>query len=264
MAGNKKFNLKSEQLFEKIIPADGTRAETPAANPAPPPAPIASAPSPAPAPVSPPPRRLNLPHDTNDRVPLVSSGEIRREFTEDYRQPVNLMYDIVMEHIGDTLHGYGLCQCPRCRMEAASVALNKINSKYVSVFSPAVALKDVYYKKNFAEITSAMLLACAVVKNAPWHRTSVRDQEEIFIENVMERVVATIIKDVAGASPTCQCERCVGDISAFMLNDLPNYYRVGNIKQLIAAWIQAKREFDAMLVPLYEYYAGRVAERPLH
>lgn len=304
MAGKKKNALKRELLFEKIIPAgDGERrppvpapepepepepanltpaidtpladipaagspaAETPAAAaPAATPRAAATVATVAPAPVAPaPPRRLNLPHDTDDRVPLVPALGIRREFSENYRHPVNLMYNIVMEHVGAALRNYGVCHCARCRMEAAAITLNKINSKYVSVFSPAVALEDFYYKKNYAEITSAMLLACAVVKNAPWHRPEEPPpKEEIFIENVMERVVATIIKDMADNSPTCQCERCVGDISAFILNDLPNHYHVGNIQQLISYWIRVKKEYDAMLVPLYEYYAGRVAERPLH
>ncbi|MDR1962035.1 MAG: late competence development ComFB family protein [Gracilibacteraceae bacterium] len=296
MAGNKKFTLKSEQLFEKIALA-GEVDPAPTAPPTPPllskttPAasqadePAAVQPRPAPPAPKPPapkpptpaaqtrpaphtaPRRLNLPHDTDDRVPLVpssSGGRVSREFSEEYRQPVNLMYNIVTEHIGRALRDHGICDCPRCRMEAAALTLNKINSKYVSVFSPAMALEDYYFKKNFAEITSAMLLACATVKNAPWHRPSERPREEVFIENVMERVVSTIIKDMSETSPTCQCERCVGDISAFILNDLPKYYRVGTVRQLISYWISAKKEYDSLLVPLYEHYAGRVAEHPLH
>jgi competence protein ComFB len=214
-------------------------------------------------------RRLNIPHRPLKREPLAASvpsgGIIKASFSGSYRHPINLMQRIVLSHVGETLTRFGICDCDRCQAEASALVLNKIHSKYVSVFSPAMALEDLYYKKNYAELTSSMLLAAANITNAAWHRVGLEEPEEdLYLENAMERVVATIIKDMAAISPTCQCERCVGDISAFMLNDLPTLYRVGTRRELISFWVEAKQEYESVLVPLYEHYATRVAESPLH
>ncbi len=82
----------------------------------------------------------------------------------------NVMRAIVEDGLEENLKRFDACTCPRCRMDAMAIALNRLTPKYVVVDRGAVsALKDVYEKKYMADTLVAMVQACIEVAKNPRH-----------------------------------------------------------------------------------------------
>ncbi len=82
----------------------------------------------------------------------------------------NVMKAVVEDGLDENLRRFDACTCPRCRMDALAIALNRLAPKYVVVDRGAVsALKDVYEKKHMAETLVAMVQACIEVAKNPRH-----------------------------------------------------------------------------------------------
>lgn len=82
----------------------------------------------------------------------------------------NVMKAVVEDGLDENLRRFDACTCPRCRMDALAIALNRLAPKYVVVDRGAVsALKDVYEKKYMAETLVAMVQACIEVAKNPRH-----------------------------------------------------------------------------------------------
>lgn len=82
----------------------------------------------------------------------------------------NVMKAVVEDGLEENLKRFDACSCPRCRMDAMAMALNRLAPKYVVVARGAVsALKDVYEKKYMADTLVAVVQACIEVAKKPRH-----------------------------------------------------------------------------------------------
>lgn len=179
--------------------------------------------------------------------------------------PVNLTEKIVRSHISMILRDHGICTCSRCQMDATSIALNKITTKYISWFSSDQALSDFYYKTHFAEIMSAMLLACSIVKNAPRHEEQYQVPEKnLRVHNMIEDLVAAQIKKMLPSYDGCCCDHCLSDIAALMLNHIPAKYTITTEGKLFAKLVLMEQQYHVDMTTQFIKASHIVQTAPNH
>jgi competence protein ComFB len=82
----------------------------------------------------------------------------------------NMMETLVLEKLDEVSEKLDCCQCPKCRMDIASYALNRLPPKYVATYEGEVYSKlDTLSIQYEADLLKAVFLAAEVVKNNPRH-----------------------------------------------------------------------------------------------
>lgn len=82
----------------------------------------------------------------------------------------NLMETLVLQKLDETIEKLGCCNCPKCRMDIASYALNRLPAKYIVTYEGEVYSKfDALTPQYEADILNALYQAAQVVKNNPQH-----------------------------------------------------------------------------------------------
>lgn len=86
----------------------------------------------------------------------------------------------------------------------------------------------------------------------------------MFIKNYMEEIVFLAIKDVMKKVNVCSCEKCIMDIAAIALNDLPPKYIVTSKGELYSKINSLKQQFDVDVVTAVTKAAVIVKRSPRH
>lgn len=82
----------------------------------------------------------------------------------------NMMETLVLEKMDEVSSKLDCCQCPKCRMDIASYALNRLPPKYVATYEGEVYSKlDTLSVQYEADLLKAVFLAAEVVKDNPRH-----------------------------------------------------------------------------------------------
>jgi len=84
------------------------------------------------------------------------------------------------------------------------------------------------------------------------------------IKNYMEEIVFNQIKDVLDDINVCKCEKCMLDIAAIALNDLPPKYIVTEKGELYSKINALKQQFEVDVVAAITKAAVLVKRRPRH
>ena len=192
IAGKIKDGLSRELELELAAEFDGAPAEEPsqAAEPAPaPPAepetapapePVpAAAPTPEPAPVTEPapvpaaePASVTKPEPAPEAAPAFAP-----DLMEETPLPavkgitcMNVMQALVKEKADKYIKKFGLCDCPRCRIDVMALALTNLPAKYVVVReADAIPMLTVYEGRYNTAVISQVMWACKTVMDNPRH-----------------------------------------------------------------------------------------------
>lgn len=82
----------------------------------------------------------------------------------------NYMEDCVLDALGEILHGMNVCDCDKCRMDVAAVALNSLPPKYVVTRKGQLYTKLSVLQQQFdVDIISAITKAAVIVSKKPRH-----------------------------------------------------------------------------------------------
>lgn len=84
------------------------------------------------------------------------------------------------------------------------------------------------------------------------------------IKNYMEEVVFNLMKEVLDDINTCKCEKCILDIAAIALNDLPPKYIVTEKGELYSKVNALKRQFEVDVIAALTKAAVLVKRNPRH
>jgi len=84
------------------------------------------------------------------------------------------------------------------------------------------------------------------------------------IKNYMEEIVFNQMKEVLDDINVCSCEKCILDIAAIALNDLPPKYIVTEKGELFSKINALKQQFEVDVVAAITKAAVLVKRRPRH
>lgn len=84
------------------------------------------------------------------------------------------------------------------------------------------------------------------------------------IKNYMEEVVYALINDVLKDINMCTCEKCVLDIAAIALNDLPPKYIVSEKGELFSRVEALRQQFEVDVIAAITKAAVLVKRNPKH
>lgn len=84
------------------------------------------------------------------------------------------------------------------------------------------------------------------------------------IKNYMEEIVFNLIQDVLEDINMCTCEKCIYDIAAIALNDLPPKYIVSEKGELYSKINTLKQQFEVDVIAAITKAAVIVKRRPRH
>ena len=83
---------------------------------------------------------------------------------------VNVMEALVEDKAMKYINMFGLCKCPRCIADVKSLALNRLDPKYVVMHTGEVIPRiSLYEGKYAAAVTAQLLSACKIVMEHPRH-----------------------------------------------------------------------------------------------
>lgn len=156
-----------------VVP-ESTPAPAPVVTPEPAPAPeptVAPEPAPAPVPMVAP---VAVPAPVPAPTPVSAAKDISyppsRYPVDDATIYVNVMETLVEDKAMKYIDLFGLCKCPRCVADVKSLALNRLDPKYVVMHKgeeiPRISL---YEGKYSAAVTAQLLSACKIVMENPRH-----------------------------------------------------------------------------------------------
>ncbi|HCC02240.1 MAG TPA: hypothetical protein DHW78_01520 [Ruminococcaceae bacterium] len=80
---------------------------------------------------------------------------------------INLMEEVVMQHLDDTIEKFNCCRCDQCRSDIIAITLNELPPKYV-VGDPKHA-KELAKQVSTKEVLSALVRAVIKVRSHPRH-----------------------------------------------------------------------------------------------
>ena len=86
----------------------------------------------------------------------------------------------------------------------------------------------------------------------------------LYIKNYMEEIVLNMIKDVLKDIDMCTCEKCLLDITAIALNDLPPKYVVTEKGELYTKTNALRQQFEVDVVTAITKAAVLVKRNPRH
>ncbi len=84
------------------------------------------------------------------------------------------------------------------------------------------------------------------------------------IKNYMEEIVFTQMKDILTDINMCTCEKCLLDIAAIALNDLPPKYVVAEKGELYSKINTLRQQFEVDVVAAITKAAVLVKRKPRH
>ncbi len=84
------------------------------------------------------------------------------------------------------------------------------------------------------------------------------------IKNCMEEIVFTQMKDILTDINMCTCEKCLLDIAAIALNDLPPKYVVTEKGELYSKINTLRQQFEVDVVAAITKAAVLVKRKPRH
>ena len=84
------------------------------------------------------------------------------------------------------------------------------------------------------------------------------------IKNYMEEIVFNQIKEVLEDINCCKCEKCILDIAAIALNDLPPKYVVSQKGELYSKLNTLKQQFEVDVISAITKAAVLVKRNPRH
>jgi competence protein ComFB len=84
------------------------------------------------------------------------------------------------------------------------------------------------------------------------------------IKNYMEEIVFNQIQDVLSDINSCTCEKCILDIAAIALNDLPPKYIVSEKGELYSKINALKQQFEVDVIAAITKAAVLVKRKPRH
>lgn len=84
------------------------------------------------------------------------------------------------------------------------------------------------------------------------------------LKNYMEEIVYSLIKEVLDDINVCTCEKCILDIAAIALNDLPSRYIVSEKGELYSKINSLKQQFEVDVISAITKAAVLVKRRPRH
>lgn len=84
------------------------------------------------------------------------------------------------------------------------------------------------------------------------------------IKNYMEEVVFSIMQEVIGDINVCTCEKCMLDIAALALNDLPPKYIVTEKGELYSKINSLSQQFEVDIISAITKAAVLVKRNPRH
>ncbi|MFZ5989583.1 MAG: late competence development ComFB family protein [Bacillota bacterium] len=84
------------------------------------------------------------------------------------------------------------------------------------------------------------------------------------IKNYMEEIVFSLMKEVLEDINVCNCEKCIMDIAAIALNDLPPKYIVSEKGELFSKINSLKQQFEVDVISAVTKAAVLVKRNPRH
>ena len=143
----------------------------PVLEPAPAPAPT-PAPAPVPAP-DPEPVAETEPAPAPEPEPAPApAAEAKEEVPEEDRSItcLNVMQELVEEKVDKYMKMFGLCTCPRCRVDVVALTLTSLPAKYVVVReNEATPMLTVYEGRYNTAVIAQIMWACKKVLDNPRH-----------------------------------------------------------------------------------------------
>ncbi|NLD50423.1 MAG: late competence development ComFB family protein [Clostridiaceae bacterium] len=86
----------------------------------------------------------------------------------------------------------------------------------------------------------------------------------MFIKNYMEEIVFSSIKKILKNINVCSCDKCIMDIAAIALNNLPPKYIVTQKGELYSRINALKQQFEVDVVTAVTKAAELVKRNPRH
>jgi competence protein ComFB len=88
----------------------------------------------------------------------------------------NHMEEVVFNQMKVVLQDIKMCQCEKCKMDVAAIALNDLPPKYVVTEKGVLFSKiDALQQQFEIDVTAAIIRAALLVRKSPWHETPVDD-----------------------------------------------------------------------------------------
>lgn len=84
------------------------------------------------------------------------------------------------------------------------------------------------------------------------------------VKNYMEEIVFNMMKEILADINVCTCEKCMLDIAAIALNDLPTKYIVTEKGELYSKIDFLKQQFEVDVISAITKAAVLVKRRPRH
>ncbi|OPZ92967.1 MAG: Late competence development protein ComFB [Firmicutes bacterium ADurb.Bin419] len=84
------------------------------------------------------------------------------------------------------------------------------------------------------------------------------------IKNYMEEIVFSLMKEVLDDINVCSCDKCILDIAAIALNDLPTRYIVSEKGELYSKINSLKQQFEVDVISAITKAAVLVKRSPRH
>ena len=86
----------------------------------------------------------------------------------------------------------------------------------------------------------------------------------MILKNYMEEVVFSLIEHVVEDMDLCKCEKCIMDIAAISLNDLPAKYVVTDQGELYSKVSYLRNQFEVDVITAITKAAVLVKRTPQH
>lgn len=84
---------------------------------------------------------------------------------------VNVMHALVEEKVDKYIRLFGLCTCPRCRIDVKALSLTNLPAKYVVIGEQErIPMLSVYEGRYNAAVVSQVMWACKTVMDNPRHQ----------------------------------------------------------------------------------------------
>lgn len=84
------------------------------------------------------------------------------------------------------------------------------------------------------------------------------------IRNYMEEIVFSLMDEILDDISVCKCEKCLTDIAAIALNDLPPKYVVTEQGELFSKVNTLRQQFEVDVIAAITKAAVLVKRRPQH
>ncbi len=84
------------------------------------------------------------------------------------------------------------------------------------------------------------------------------------VKNYMEEIVFSLMKEILEDINMCTCEKCVNDIAAIALNDLPPKYIVSEKGELYSKIDALRQQFEVDVISAVTKAAVLVKRKPRH